>query len=143
MRNSNNSSNFEDNQQMSGQQSSSASNGNGGNSLKRPATLELKQPQRKQKFNSSLTGSVLNSPDFQLLKFASPELEKIMTGQLSIPTPTPSMLYPQKVTTEQEEFVKGFEGALLSLQQNKGNNNNNNNSASDKSTKNNTQQVNC
>ena len=41
-----------------------------------------------------------------------------------------------QVTTEQEEFVKGFEGALLSLQQNKGNNTN------DKPVKNNnTQQV--
>ena len=89
---------YEDNQQFPGQQSSN--NSNNGNNLKRPATLELKQPLRKQKFNSSVTGTVLNSPDFQLLKFASPELEKIMTGQLQIPTPTPSILYPQKVSRD-------------------------------------------
>ena len=70
--------------------------------LKRPLTLDLNagtKPQlKKQKFNASVnTVSVLNSPDLQLLKLASPELEKFMLANNTLQTPTPSLVYPTKV----------------------------------------------
>ncbi|XP_001663792.2 transcription factor AP-1 isoform X2 [Aedes aegypti] len=105
-----------------------------GNSLKRPATLELNASKsRKARFNASVTAPpVITSPDLQVLKLVSPELEKIIINSAALPTPTPSsILYPTKATTEQEQFAKGFDEALLSMREkdniNKMNNNNNNN----------------
>lgn len=108
-----------------------------GNSLKRPATLELNSNKsRKARFNASVTAPpVITSPDLQVLKLVSPELEKIIINSAALPTPTPSsILYPTKATTEQEQFAKGFDEALLSMHE-KDNiskmniiNNNNNNS---------------
>ncbi|XP_055630101.1 transcription factor Jra [Toxorhynchites rutilus septentrionalis] len=108
------------------------------NGLKRPATLELNPGKsRKARFNASVTAPpVLTSPDLQVLKLVSPELEKIIINNAALPTPTPSsILYPTKATTEQEQFAKGFDEALLSMHEkdniNKmiiNNNNNNNNS---------------
>lgn len=89
-----------------------------GNSLKRPATLELNaNKSRKARFNASVTApQVISSPDLQELKLVSPELEKIITNSAALPTPTPSsILYPGKATTEQEQFAKGFDEALLSM----------------------------
>lgn len=116
---------------------------NTGNSLKRPATLELNPgKRRKPMYNASVTAPpVLTSPDLQVLKLVSPELEKIIINNAALPTPTPSsILYPTKATTEQEQFAKGFDEALLSMHekdninkmhithhQNNNNNNNNNN----------------
>lgn len=106
-----------------------------GNNLKRPATLELNQTKsRKARFNSSVTASAVPiSPD--LLKLVSPELEKIIINNAALPTPTPSsILYPTKATTEQEQFAKGFDEALLSMHAQDNNkkrtNNNNNNTTS-------------
>lgn len=127
--------------------SSSTTTGNG---LKRPATLELNPgKRRKPMYNASVTAPpVLTSPDLQVLKLVSPELEKIIINNAALPTPTPSsILYPTKATTEQEQFAKGFDEALLSMHEkdniNKmhithhnnnnniiSNNNNNNNSSS-------------
>lgn len=105
-----------------------------GNNLKRPATLELNPGKsRKARFNASVTAPpVLTSPDLQVLKLVSPELEKIIINNAALPTPTPSsILYPTKATTEQEQFAKGFDEALLSMHEkdniSKINNNNNNN----------------
>lgn len=105
-----------------------------GNNLKRPATLELNPGKsRKARFNASVTAPpVLTSPDLQVLKLVSPELEKIIINNATLPTPTPSsILYPTKATTEQEQFAKGFDEALLSMHEkdniSKMNNNNNNN----------------
>ncbi|XP_058829021.1 transcription factor Jra [Topomyia yanbarensis] len=105
---------------------------NTGNGLKRPATLELNPGKsRKARFNASVTAPpVLTSPD--LLKLVSPELEKIIINNAALPTPTPgSILYPTKATTEQEQFAKGFDEALLSMHEkdniNKMHHNNNNN----------------
>uniref|UniRef100_U5EWF0 Putative transcription factor ap-1 n=1 Tax=Corethrella appendiculata TaxID=1370023 RepID=U5EWF0_9DIPT len=95
---------------------------------KRPATLDLNinKDSKKQRFNSSVNAApVISSPDLQMLKLASPELEKIIMSSANLPTPTPSILYPTKVTTEQEGFAKGFEDALHSLHNNNNNNNNN------------------
>lgn len=67
--------------------------------LKRPLTLDLNgkaQMSKRPRFNPSVNSvSVLSSPDMQLLKLASPELEKIIMAN-NLQTPTPSM-YPQKV----------------------------------------------
>lgn len=68
--------------------------------LKRPLTLDLNgkaQMSKRPRFNPSVNSvSVLSSPDMQLLKLASPELEKIIMANNTLQTPTPSM-YPQKV----------------------------------------------
>lgn len=89
------------------------------NSLKRPLTLDLngkQQTTKRSRFNpSGNTVSLLNTPDLQLLKMASPELEKFIMANSSLQTPTPSLVYPTKVTTEQEGFVKGFVDALNNL----------------------------
>lgn len=113
---------------------------NTGNSLKRPATLELNPgKRRKPMYNASVTAPpVLTSPDLQVLKLVSPELEKIIINNAALPTPTPSsILYPTKATTEQEQFAKGFDEALLSMHEKDNinkmhitHNNNNNNSTS-------------
>lgn len=107
-----------------------------GNSLKRPATLELNSSKsRKARFNASVTAPpVITSPDLQVLKLVSPELEKIIINSAALPTPTPSsILYPTKATTEQEQFAKGFDEALLSMHEkdniSKMNINNNNNNS--------------
>lgn len=116
-----------------------------GNSLKRPATLELNaNKSRKARFNASVTAPpVITSPDLQVLKLVSPELEKIIINSAALPTPTPtSILYPGKATTEQEQFAKGFDEALLSMHEKDNiskmhNNNNNNNNNNNKSINNN------
>ncbi|XP_053674830.1 transcription factor Jra [Anopheles nili] len=99
--------------------SNGASAGNG-NGLKRPATLELNlgaAKARKTRFNASVTmPSVLPSPDMQMLKLVSPELEKIISTNATLPTPTPSaIIFPPSATSEQQQFAKGFEDALLSI----------------------------
>lgn len=71
-----------------------------GSNLKRPATLELNSSKsRKARFNASVTAPpVITSPDLQVLKLVSPELEKIIINSAALPTPTPSsILYPTKV----------------------------------------------
>ncbi|XP_055534176.1 transcription factor Jra [Wyeomyia smithii] len=113
------------------------------NGLKRPATLELNPGKsRKARYNASVTAPpVLTSPDLQVLKLVSPELEKIIINNEVLPTPTPSsILYPTKATTEQEQFAKGFDEALLSMHEkdniNKMNINNNNNNTSNSNNNN-------
>ncbi|XP_050075119.1 transcription factor Jra [Anopheles maculipalpis] len=109
-----------------------------GNGLKRPATLELNLAPgkaRKTRYNASVTmPSVLPSPDMQMLKLVSPELEKIISTNATLPTPTPSaIIFPPSATSEQQQFAKGFEDALLSIHKkdttSKLNPNNNNNSS--------------
>lgn len=74
---------------------------NSQNSLKRPLTLDLngkQQTNKRSRLNPSLnTVSVLNSPDLQMLKLASPELEKFIMATNNMQTPTPSLAYPTKV----------------------------------------------
>ncbi|XP_049299231.1 transcription factor Jra [Anopheles funestus] len=109
-----------------------------GNGLKRPATLELNLAPgkaRKTRYNASVTmPSVLPSPDMQMLKLVSPELEKIISTNATLPTPTPgAIIFPPSATSEQQQFAKGFEDALLSIHKkdttSKLNTNNNNNSS--------------
>ncbi|EAA10749.4 AGAP006386-PB [Anopheles gambiae str. PEST] len=126
-----------------------------GNGLKRPATLELNLgpgKARKTRYNTSITmPSVLPSPDLQMLKLVSPELEKIISTNATLPTPTPSaIIFPPSATSEQQQFAKGFEDALLSIHKkdttsklntnvptNTTSNNNNNNSSTSNNNNNN------
>ncbi|XP_041770124.1 transcription factor AP-1 [Anopheles merus] len=126
-----------------------------GNGLKRPATLELNLgpgKARKTRYNTSITmPSVLPSPDLQMLKLVSPELEKIISTNATLPTPTPSaIIFPPSATSEQQQFAKGFEDALLSIHKkdttsklntnvptNTTSNNNNNNNSSTSNNNNN------
>lgn len=62
--------------------------------------------------------SLLASPDFNMLKLGSPELEKMILastgGLLQTPTPT-QFIYPKYVTDEQEAYARGFVEALAQL----------------------------
>lgn len=64
--------------------------------------------------------SVLASPDLNMLKLASPELERLIIQQngLVTTTPTPTqLLFPKSVTEEQEAYARGFVNALAELHQ--------------------------
>lgn len=78
------------------------------NGLKRPLTLDLngkdlsngQQPTPKRfRFNTSVNGgaSVISTPDVELLKLASPELNKYLNGS-SLQTPTPNVMFPKNVS---------------------------------------------
>merc|ERR1712018_691732 len=56
--------------------------------------------------------NLLTSPDVQMLKLTSPELEKFLSQNPTIATPTTSGFFPKTVTEEQIDYVKGFEDAL-------------------------------
>merc|ERR1711994_199662 len=57
--------------------------------------------------------NLLPSPDVQMLKLTSPELEKFLSQNPSLATPTPSSYgFPKSVTEEQMMYAKGFEEAL-------------------------------
>ncbi|XP_070564392.1 transcription factor Jun-like [Ptychodera flava] len=81
---------------------------------KKSLTLDLMgEPKKKSTFNT-----LLSTPDVQMLKLASPELEKLIMSQqgtvTTTPTPT-SILCPKNVTAEQEQFAQGFVQALSHL----------------------------
>lgn len=91
------------------------------NSMKRSMKLDLGSPStvrlcaKKQKFNS-----LLSSPDLNMLKLGSPELERMIIAQnngLVTTTPTPTQyMFPRPVTEEQEVYARGFTEALAELQ---------------------------
>merc|ERR1739844_413195 len=57
--------------------------------------------------------NLLTSPDVQMLKLTSPELEKFLSQNPTLATPTPSgYIFPKSVTEEQMQYAKGFEEAL-------------------------------
>merc|ERR1711990_947730 len=57
--------------------------------------------------------NLLTSPDVQMLKLTSPELEKFLSQNPSFAPPTPSgYVFPKSVTEEQMMYAKGFEEAL-------------------------------
>lgn len=92
--------------------------GNDMNQMKRNLTLDLnpmRNQAKKMKFNPAVTAApVLSSPDINMLKLGSPELEKlIMQNGLNTATPTPTqILFPKTVTEEQEMYARGFVEAL-------------------------------
>merc|ERR1719340_126111 len=62
--------------------------------------------------------SLLTSPDVQMLKLTSPELEKFLIQNPTLATPTPSgYIFPKSVTEERAMYAKGFEEALEHLRQ--------------------------
>ena len=83
-------------------------------SKKKCMTLDLDTGKRK------LSAAVLSTPDVQMLKLASPELEKMIISQqgniCTTPTPT-QFICPKNVTEEQAAFAQGFVEALQSLHQ--------------------------
>ncbi|KDR21486.1 Transcription factor AP-1 [Zootermopsis nevadensis] len=93
------------------------------NQLKRSMTLDLnasRGPAKRPKFNAAVTAApVLSSPDLNMLKLGSPELEKLIIAQqngLVTTTPTPTqILFPRTVTEEQEMYARGFVDALNEL----------------------------
>ncbi|XP_033738438.1 transcription factor AP-1-like [Pecten maximus] len=85
--------------------------------LKRKMTLDFDSgsgPKSKQ----MKMGNLLQSPDLNMLKLASPELEKmiIQANGMVTTTPTPTQfLFPKYVTDEQEAYARGFVEALAQL----------------------------
>lgn len=70
--------------------------GNGGN-MKRPLTLDLGKdlhPAKRLRFNNNT--SVISTPDLQMLKMVSPELEKFIMNGNPMATPTPGLTYQPK-----------------------------------------------
>lgn len=90
--------------------------------LKSSMTLDLSSnPSKTQSLKSF--GGVLGSPDLNLLKLASPELERMIISQngLVTTTPTPTQfLFPKGVTEEQQDFARGFVDALAELHKTQG-----------------------
>lgn len=96
--------------------------GNDMNQMKRNLTLDLntnRNQAKRMKFNPAVTAApVLSSPDLNMLKLASPELEKLIIQNglvTSTPTPTTQILFPKTVTEEQEMYARGFVEALSVL----------------------------
>lgn len=85
-----------------------------GNRKRHSLTLDLNSASSKRnKFQSLLT-----SPDVQMLKLTSPELEKFLSQNPSLATPTPNgYTFPRSVTEEQMMYAKGFEVALEQMKQ--------------------------
>merc|ERR1719262_1010735 len=72
-------------------------------------TLDLNSASSKK----NRVQNLLTSPDVQMLKLTSPELEKFLSQNPSLATPTPSgYVFPKSVTEEQMMYAKGFEEAL-------------------------------
>ncbi|KAK2587573.1 hypothetical protein KPH14_003701 [Odynerus spinipes] len=87
--------------------------------------LQAKRP-RLGPLPTTLTSvaPILSSPDLNMLKLGSPELEKLIIEQqqdgsgsvvASLPTPTTQILFPKTVTEAQELYARGFVDALNEL----------------------------
>uniref|UniRef100_T1ITD4 BZIP domain-containing protein n=1 Tax=Strigamia maritima TaxID=126957 RepID=T1ITD4_STRMM len=89
--------------------------------MRKNMTLDFNNPQRpskRQKVSQHNT-TLLSSPDLNMLKLASPELEKLIIQQnngVVTTTPTPTQfIFPKNVTEEQELYARGFVDALAEL----------------------------
>merc|ERR1712058_50682 len=84
----------------------------GGGRKRQNLTLDLNSASAKK----SRVQNLLTSPDVQMLKLTSPELEKFLNQNPTLATPTPSgYIFPKSVTEEQIMYAKGFEDALEHL----------------------------
>lgn len=84
--------------------------------MKSSMTLDFNKGAKGRK----LVTGLLASPDLNMLKLASPELERLIIAQngLVTTTPTPTqLLFPKSVTEEQEAYARGFVDALAELHQ--------------------------
>lgn len=80
--------------------------------MKKNLTLDFSQGKK----NLNLNNAVLSSPDLNMLKVNTPDLEKmLLSNGITANTPTPSMLFSKTVTEEQESFATGFVNALNNL----------------------------
>lgn len=87
-------------------------------SLKRSLTLDLDCGRGGKRARG--TAPVLSSPDLQLLKLGSPELEKLImqNGMITTATPTPGgqVMFPAAIPTEEQEmYARPFVEALDKL----------------------------
>ena len=89
-----------------------------GKALKRPVSLDLDSSNVASK-KAKVFNPVLTSPDLNMLKLRTPDLEKyILTNVTGVTTPTPTqILFPRSATEEQENYAKGFIDALNHLHQ--------------------------
>lgn len=92
----------------------------GSKSLKRPMTLDLDSPttaSKKQRY------AILTTPDLNMFKLGTPEIEKFLIANPSLATPTPNQipnqnLFPKNVAEEQENYAFGYiDAALYQLHQ--------------------------
>lgn len=85
--------------------------------LKRPMTLDFLAGKPKRARIAATNPALLASPDLNMLKLASPELERLIiqqNGMITTPTPT-QFICPKYVTEEQEAYARGFVDALENL----------------------------
>lgn len=87
------------------------------NNMKRNLTLDFNQA-KKANLNIPTGNSVLSSPDLNMLKVGTPELEKMILANGIANTPTPSGLFSRGVTEDPESFASGFVNALNDLHNN-------------------------
>merc|ERR1712243_288762 len=81
----------------------------GGGRKRQNLTLDLNSASAKK----NRVQNLLTSPDVQMLKLTSPELEKFLSQNPTLATPTPSgYIFPKSVTEEQMMYAKGFEEAI-------------------------------
>merc|ERR1712098_25992 len=86
----------------------------GGGRKRQNLTLDLNSASAKK----NRVQNLLTSPDVQMLKLTSPELERFLVQNPTLATPTPSgYIFPKSVTEEQMMYAKGFEEALEHLRQ--------------------------
>lgn len=89
--------------------------------LKRALTLDFNTGVGRKR----RAGPVLSSPDMQLLKLGSPDLERFILQHGAVATPTPGgtpFPAPAQIppTEAQQDYVRGFEVALQELQSQSG-----------------------
>jgi len=86
------------------------------NTMKRSLTLDFNQA-KKANLNLPSGNSVLSSPDLNMLKVGTPELENMILANGLANTPTPGSMY-RPVTEDAETFASGFVNALNDLHNN-------------------------
>merc|ERR1711990_277957 len=95
--------------EMDGKMQPPSGVGGPGGRKRQNLTLDLNSASPKK----NKVQNLLTSPDVQMLKLTSPELEKFLSQNPSLATPTPSSYgFPRSVTEEQMMYAKGFEEAL-------------------------------
>lgn len=87
------------------------------NNMKRNLKLDFNQDKKSTLMLPLSTAEVLSSPDLNMLKVGTPELDNMILQTVNaVNTPTPSgLLFPKTVTEEQESFASGFMNVLNNL----------------------------
>lgn len=96
---------------------------NSQNSSYDKGNLKLDFSSTNPRRQTSIEGTVLTSPDLNLLALGSPELEKLIVSYGGIlTTPTPGQLFKGtvSVTEQQEMYARGFMEALQKLHEQQG-----------------------